>query len=88
MRRKFAMSVLGILKKRKMKEESMNYDKCVERYKNNAEFNRLVNIFYSLMAEQKLTIIELKDALLFAGIKFEQENIRPIAFAGGEANFI
>ena len=54
----------------------MNVDKCIERYKNDAEFHSLVHIFYNLIFENKLTLAELKDALMFAGIKFEMENTR------------
>ena len=55
---------------------SMNVDKCIERYNNDTEFHSLVHIFYNLIFENKFTLAELKDALMFAGIKFEAENAR------------
>ena len=58
----------------------MNIDKCKERYQNDAEFHSLVHIFYNLIFENKLTLAELKDALMFAGIKFEMENINKFKF--------
>ena len=54
----------------------MNYEKCKRRYENDAEFHAIVTIFYNLKFEQKLTNVELKDALLFALMKFEHENIK------------
>jgi len=65
----------------------MNFDKARERYQNEPEFNQIVTIFYNLLAQNRFTISELKDALLFAGLKFEQEHIRPIVFKKGEINF-
>ena len=57
---------------------SMNIDKCIERYNNDAEFHTLVHIFYNLIFENKFTQAELKDALTFAGVKFEMENERKL----------
>lgn len=56
----------------------MNFDKCKERYQNDAEFHKVVTFFYDLMFEHKLSLSELKDALMFAGIKFEMENASPL----------
>jgi hypothetical protein len=55
---------------------SMNFDKCKERYQSDAEFHRMVEMFYNLMFENKLSLAELKDALCFAGLKFQMENTR------------
>ena len=56
----------------------MNIDKCIERYNNDAEFHAIVEMFYRLIFENKITLGEMKDALMFAGIKFETENARRI----------
>ena len=53
----------------------MNYDKSAQRYLNDPEFHCVVGVFYSLLLEQKMTISELKDALMFAAIKFENEHV-------------
>ena len=53
---------------------SMNIDKCIERYKNDAEFHSMVEMFYRLIFENKISVPELKDALSFAAIKFSMEN--------------
>ena len=68
----------------------MNYEKCIERYKNDAEFHFLVDLFYKLKFEHKLTNGEIKDALLFAFIKFEQEQepLKTIISEREEANMI
>ncbi len=46
-----------------------------KRYENDAEFRTLVNMFYRLKFETKLATGEIKDAFLFALMKFEHENI-------------
>ncbi len=58
----------------------MNIDKCIERYENDAEFHYMVNMFYGIILENRFTISELRDALVFAGIKFERENSRNLYF--------
>lgn len=55
---------------------TMNFDKCKERYQNDAEFHSVVEMFYRLIFEHKMSLAELKDALMFAGLKFEMENVR------------
>lgn len=57
---------------------AMNFDKCKERYLHDAEFHKVVTFFYGLIFEHKLSLAELKDALMFAGIKFEMENASPL----------
>ena len=57
---------------------SMNIDKCKERYQNDAEFHALVGMFYRLVFENKFSLSELKDALMFAGIKFEMDHGRTV----------
>jgi len=52
----------------------MNFEKCKERYQNDPEFHKVATFFYGLIFEHKLSLAELKDALMFAGIKFEMEN--------------
>lgn len=66
----------------------MNYERCKDRYLNDPEFHQIVSLFYKLRFDEKLTVSELKDALLFACIKFEHENIKPIIMNREEANFI
>jgi hypothetical protein len=55
----------------------MNFEKARERYLNDAKFHTLVDYFYVQMFQQKVIFSELHDALMFAGLKFEMENIRP-----------
>jgi hypothetical protein len=54
----------------------MNYEQQRERYLHDAEFYHLVNMMYDLYMQGKFTVGEIKDAVVFAGIKFETENIR------------
>lgn len=54
----------------------MNFDKCKERYQNDAEFHYMVLLLYGVISENKFTVSELRDALTFAGLRFEMENIR------------
>lgn len=54
----------------------MNFDKCRERYENDAEFHSLVHIFYDSILGNRFTVSEIRDALTFAGMKFEQEHVR------------
>ncbi len=57
---------------------AMNFDKCRERYENDAEFHSMVHIFYDIIFSNRLTVSELRDALTFAGVKFEQEHARGV----------
>ena len=66
----------------------MNYEKCKDRYLNDPEFHIATDLFYQLRFERKLTISELKDALLYACIRFESDHIKPIIMNREEANFI
>ena len=61
---------------RRKNEMSMNIDKCQERYQNDAVFHTMVEIFYKMIFDNELTVSELRDALTFAGIKLEMENMR------------
>jgi len=57
---------------------AMNFDKCRERYENDADFYYMVTMFYGIIFENRFTVSELRDALTFAGLKFEMENVRGI----------
>lgn len=56
----------------------MNYEQQKERYQNDAEFANLVNLMYKLFMQGKFTVSEIKDAVVFAGIKFESEQVRKL----------
>ncbi len=55
----------------------MTFDKQQERYFNDPLFHNYVDVFYSMMLEGKMTVSELRDAVTFAGVKFEFERVRP-----------
>ncbi len=56
----------------------MNYEQQKERYLNDAEFHNLVQMITVFLMEGKFAISELKDAVVFATIKFEAEHVRPL----------
>lgn len=60
----------------------MNYQEQKERYHNDPEFYFLVNTIHAFLMEGNFTVSELKDAVIFAGIKFETERVRPITLKG------
>jgi len=55
----------------------MNFEEQKTRYLNDPEFCNLVNLFYSILSEGKLTFYEIKDAVTFAATKFYMENAYP-----------
>lgn len=62
----------------------MNFDEMKKRYQNDPIFNRAVKLFYSLLYEGHLNVSELKDAAMFAGFKFEEENVSPLRIGPSE----
>jgi len=56
----------------------MTFQECEARYKSDSEFHAVVDLFYHMQFNYKLTVEELKDALMFACLRFERENCFPI----------
>lgn len=56
----------------------MNFDEMSKRYENDPQFYKSVQFLYHILYEGHLTVSELRDAAMFAGYKFESENVRPI----------
>lgn len=56
----------------------MNYEEQKHRFYNDPEFSALVMSLYSVFLSGKFSVSEIKDAVTFAAIKFEHENVRPI----------
>ena len=56
----------------------MNFEEMRHKYENDARFYQAVKLLYSLLYEGYLNVSELKDAVTFAGFKFEYENVKPI----------
>ena len=55
----------------------MDYRQQKQRYQNDPEFNKLVDlIYYHLFLPGQFSISEIRDAVTFAAIKFEHENVR------------
>ena len=54
------------------------YDKAKEKYLTNPEFHTLVDLYYYQLLQNQFTIQEMKEALVFAGIKFESERVDPM----------
>jgi len=48
-----------------------------DRYFNDSLFHGYVDIFYRMFMEGKMTVGEMRDAVTFAGIKFEFERVAP-----------
>lgn len=53
------------------------------RYFNDPTFSKLVDTFLAMIRELKTTPDEIREAALFAQIKFELERPRPIAISKG-----
>ena len=55
----------------------MNYEEQKRRYYNDAEFHALVELIYHhLFLPGQFSISEIRDAVTFAAVKFETENVR------------
>ena len=56
----------------------MNFEEQRKRYLNDPEFKGVVNvIYYNFLKTGMFTVGEIKDAVVFAGIKFESEQVKP-----------
>lgn len=49
-----------------------------KQYLNDAKFNRMVNVFTTLISENQCLPGEIRDALFFAQYKYEVDNVRHV----------
>jgi hypothetical protein len=56
----------------------MTFDEMHKRYKTDPTFHHSVNYLYALLRQGILLTSELRDVAMFAGYKFESENVRPV----------
>lgn len=52
-----------------------------DRYHNDPVFHQLVDTMYSMIVNLKTTPTEIREAAMFAQLKFEMENPRPITIS-------
>ena len=55
----------------------MTFEEQRRRYENDPLFHAYVEFLYSILMEGRITVGELRDAVTFAGFKFEMERVRP-----------
>lgn len=55
-----------------------DFKKLEERYRNDATFHAMVNALYQQIELLNLTPSEIREAAMFAAIKFEMVHARPI----------
>jgi len=55
----------------------MMFEEQKRRYENDPLFHAYVDILYSMLMEGRVTVGELRDAVTFAGLKFEMGRVRP-----------
>jgi len=59
----------------------MSFDSAQKRYREDPEFNRLVDYIYHVITEMIYTPSEVRDAAMLACLHFEQQKKRPDNFS-------
>ena len=55
----------------------MSFDEMKHKYLHDPLFHSIVDSLYKVLYDGKLNVSDLRDAAVFAGYKFESENIKP-----------
>jgi hypothetical protein len=58
----------------------MDFQQQRDRFQNDPLFHSVVDMIYSFLMRGEITVGELRDAVTFAGVLFEQQNSRPIFY--------
>ena len=65
------------------RSNEMNFSEQEKRYLSDPLFHRIVEMLYHFLQQGQVTVSELRDAATFAGIKFEEQRVRPIFLKDG-----
>ena len=55
----------------------MDFDEMKHKYLHDSTFHHVVDSLYAVLYKGTLNVSDLRDAAVFAGYKFESENIKP-----------
>lgn len=61
-------------------EAVSNFSEMLKRYRNDADFHQVVTLLENMIENLRLTPSEIRDAAMFAAIRFEQRSVQPIIF--------